>query len=497
MPVIDRLLYLIQSNIQLSIDHFNPFTYEGDVENIHRDATVIELTLDALSDHRGWTHRSHEAFLEYGHHTMKAEREALLLKLALCKVNYAQSRQVESGSTIWDIPPKSPNVLNREKPSQFTHRQLSEFATGSLVKCFGEHYSIYDGKRAPRTPNGDLLLMSRILEVTGTRGAYKEKASLVAEYAVPAEAWFYQHNSAPVMPYSIYMEIALQPCGFLATYMGCTLIYPDLELCFRNLDSHATLLREVDLRNQTITATSELTSVASSAETVIVQFDYELSIDGNPFFKGDTTFGYFTPNALANQVGLDRGEKALPWYMKKNLKKSEILSIDLNSPESQTRYFTAPGDKPHFYQPSGQLHFLDKAIMVEKGGDYGLGYIYAEKEVDPRDWFFPCHFYQDPVMPGSLGVEAILQSMRLFALQRNLGQPYNSPYFSNAVSSVIWRYRGQIVQANKQMSIEAHIKTVEQNRDRTVITADASLWKDGLRIYELTDAAIAIVEGAR
>jgi len=467
------------------------------VEDIHVGATVFDLTLDTLSDHRARVHRSHEAFLEYGYHTMRAEREALLLKMALCKTNPSSKQQSGTGNTVWDAPLKSPVVVPQNKNPQFTYEQISEFATGSLVKCFGEHYSIYEGRRSPRTPNGDLLLMSRVLKVTGTRGEYKQKANLVAEYDVPADAWFYQQNSAPVMPYSIYMEIALQPCGFLATYMGCTLIYPNLELCFRNLDSHATMLREVDLRNRTITATSELTSVAASAETVIVQFNYELSVEGSPFFKGDTTFGYFTPNALANQVGLDRGEKALPWYQKNEVPESEIISVDVKSAEDQSRYFEPAPGKPYFFQPSSQLSFLDKLLICRLGGEYGLGYIYGEREVDPNDWFFPYHFYQDPVMPGSLGVEAILQLMRMFAIHQELGQPYRSPYFSNAASEVIWKYRGQIVQANKLMSIEAHIKKVEHKADRTIITADASLWKDGLRIYELTDGAIAVVEGGR
>ncbi len=38
--------------------------------------------------------------------------------------------------------------------------------------------------------------------------------------------------------------------------------------------------------------------------------------------------------------------------------------------------------------------------------------------IDPAAWFLEAHFYQDPVMPGSLGVEAMHQAMAAFAQWR-------------------------------------------------------------------------------
>ena len=37
---------------------------------------------------------------------------------------------------------------------------------------------------------------------------------------------------------------------------------------------------------------------------------------------------------------------------------------------------------------------------------------------DPEEWFFAAHFYQDPVCPGSLGLEAFLQVLKVLALER-------------------------------------------------------------------------------
>ena len=84
----------------------------------------------------------------------------------------------------------------------------------------------------------------------------------------------------------------------------------------------------------------------------------------------------------------------------------------------------------------------------------------------PYDWFFTCHFYQDPVMPGSLGVEAILQAMQVFALQQDLGKDFKSPKFVQLPNhKTVWKYRGQILLHVKEMHLEVHIKTIEKREN--------------------------------
>ena len=99
-------------------------------------------------------------------------------------------------------------------------------------------------------------------------------------------------------------------------------------------------------------------------------------------------------------------------------------------------------------------------------------------------------------MPGSLGVEAILQVMRLFALQQDLGKNMQSPCFTHVPGITEWKYRGQIIPDNDRMEIDVHIKTVDRSDRKITITADANLWKDGIRIYQVTDAAISLEESS-
>jgi 3-hydroxyacyl-[acyl-carrier protein] dehydratase/trans-2-decenoyl-[acyl-carrier protein] isomerase len=52
--------------------------------------------------------------------------------------------------------------------------------------------------------------------------------------------------------------------------------------------------------------------------------------------------------------------------------------------------------------------------ISETGGEYGKGLVRAELDVKPDLWFFGCHFKNDPVMPGCLGLDAMWQMVGFF-----------------------------------------------------------------------------------
>lgn len=374
------------------------------------------------------------------------------------------------------------------KDALFDERHIQEFALGSLAACFGPEYAPYDTRRAPRTPNGDLKLISRITHVDGVRGQVTPGSGLVTEYDVPAHPWYCQQNASPdVVPYSILMEIGLQPCGFLSAHLGSTLPYPDENFYFRNLDGSGKMLREVNVRGKTITNRVKLLSSTAIQGIIIQKFTYELSCDGQPFYAGEAAFGYFQPEALVNQVGLDRGNSPAP--LGQTIPNGTRL--DLRTPA----LFTATAQQPFYKLSGGQLHFLDEVTIVPNGGKFGQGYVYAHKIVNPQDWFFRAHFHQDPVMPGSLGVEAMMQAFQTYALQIGLGRAFRSPRFVHADGhNIVWKYRGQIVPDNKELSLEIHISKVETTPGRITLVGEASLWKENLRIYEVTSLALSVVE---
>lgn len=390
------------------------------------------------------------------------------------------------------------NISPRSKGALMNELDITTFALDDLSKCFGDDFAVYDGRKVSRQPNTDLQVISRVISVNGKRGDFSKPSKIHAEYDVPVDAWYYEQNSATTMPYSILMEIALQPCGLLGAYLGSTLQFSDKNLYFRNLDGNGEMFdlpAGTDFRGKTITNHAVLTSSVALGGTILQNYTFECSIDGHVFYKGKSSFGFFPGEALATQVGLDGGKNVDAWYIANNLQKSDYMQINLDSLFGRMKLYKAPANKPHYRLAENQLNLIDNLIVVKDGGEHGKGYIHATKFVMPYEWFYTCHFYQDPVMPGSLGVEAILQAMQVFALQQDLGKDFSNPKFVQLPNhETVWKYRGQILTHVREMQLEVHFKSMEIKNGQMRIIADASLWNDEVRIYQLTDLALGIKE---
>ena len=389
-------------------------------------------------------------------------------------------------------------ISSRSEGALMNEHDITTFALDDLSKCFGPDFAVYDGRTVSRQPNTDLQVISRILKVDGQRGDFTKPSTIWAEYDVPTDAWYYEQNATHTMPYSILMEVALQPCGLLGAYLGSTLQFADKNLFFRNLDGEGEMFdlpMGTDFRGKTIHNKSVLVSSVALGGTVLQNYTFELSIDGQVFYKGKSSFGFFPADALASQVGLDNGKEVASWLEQNNLPATQYMQVNLDSLYGKMKLFKAPVDKPHYRLSGNQLRLIDKLKIAKNQGEYGKGYVHATKFMKTYDWFFTCHFYQDPVMPGSLGVEAILQAMQTFALQQDLGKDFKSPKFVQLANhKTNWKYRGQILLPVKEMHLEVHFKSIEKQNNQTVMIADAYLWNDKMRIYHVTDLAVAIQE---
>jgi 3-hydroxymyristoyl/3-hydroxydecanoyl-(acyl carrier protein) dehydratase len=353
---------------------------------------------------------------------------------------------------------------------------LNEFATGSVMKCLGQEYAVYNGRRSLRIPNGDLLLMSRILSIQGRKREFDRPSSIVAEYDVPVNAWYFDGETHGRLPYSICIEVALQPCGFLSAYLGTPLRFPEVDYYFRNLDGETVFNRLVDARGKKVRARAELLKTIFYGSTIIQQFSFALECDGEVFFEGMSSFGYFSAEAMAGQVGLDGGKMVLPW-LKQVGRERRIVPIE----EADL----AP------VLPKGKLRLLDGVVIDPGAGRHQEGYVYANRRNTPQDWFYACHFHEDPVMPGSLGVEAIIQAMNIFAQQQDKGA---APAGLVTGQKTNWSYRGQVLQRHRQMQLEVHFRKTQHIGKINLFTGDASLWADDSRIYEVRNMTIATEE---
>ncbi len=127
--------------------------------------------------------------------------------------------------------------------------------------------------------------------------------------------------------------------------------------------------------------------------------------------------------------------------------------------------------------PLPDMLMLDRISHIsETGGSYSKGEIQAELDIKPDLWFFDCHFKNDPVMPGCLGLDAMWQLVGFY-----LGWMGN-PGRGRALGVGEVKFSGQVLPEAKLVNYQINIKRVIA-RGLVMGIADASMSIDGREIY--------------
>jgi 3-hydroxymyristoyl/3-hydroxydecanoyl-(acyl carrier protein) dehydratase len=398
-------------------------------------------------------------------------------KLAEIQRHLMESRRMDlerlAGRISNEITGSNHPVIS-PKPALFDIEWLKEFATGDITRCLGNEFKIYAGRKSPRIPNGDLMLISRILDIDGMRGDFSHPSSIIAEFDVPPDAWFFSGRDDATIPVSMLMEIALQPCGVLSAWLHTQLRYPEIDFSFRNLDGTLTLIKSADLSGNTITTRAVLDKTSFSGSTIIQHFSFSLSCDGREFLKGQTTFGYFPEQAMAAQTGLDNGRRTSPH------------GNDSDYPQKLT-VISNISQKPDFGLPNNKLRMINDISIARNHQSGRLEYILSSRRNSPSDWYYANHFLGDPVMPGSLGVETIIQAFTSSIASETTGK--KNIQFADG-HELKWKYRGQVLPSNNQVHVDIQINNIETTSSGTVYAGSANLWADDLRIYEIQNLAL-------
>ena len=208
-----------------------------------------------------------------------------------------------NGGAVRSFPAPG-NALNIRKPAVYTKEQILAYSNGKPSEGFGEPYRIFDRERKiARLPGPPFQFMDRVTTVRGEPWQMVAGAMAEAQYDVPPDAWYFAADRQPRMPFAVLLEAALQPCGWLAAYVGSALTSPT-DLSFRNLGGNAIQHRPVTPESGTLTAAATMKKVATSGGMIIQEFDFTVADRDGIVYEGDTMFGFFSKEALANQVGI-------------------------------------------------------------------------------------------------------------------------------------------------------------------------------------------------
>ena len=137
--------------------------------------------------------------------------------------------------------------------------------------------------------------------------------------------------------------------------------------------------------------------------------------------------------------------------------------------------------------PSPPMLMFDRITNIEENsGIFKKGIVQAELDIKDKMWFFDCHFKEDPVMPGCLGLDAMWQLVGFFLAW--IGEPGKGRALG--VNNV--KFTGEVLKNVKIARYQVDIKRILKKKGTVVGLADGILYADNKAIYEAENLKVGL-----
>jgi len=137
--------------------------------------------------------------------------------------------------------------------------------------------------------------------------------------------------------------------------------------------------------------------------------------------------------------------------------------------------------------PSPPLLMFDRITSIQDvKGLYNKGFIEAELDIKKNMWFFNCHFKEDPVMPGCLGLDAMWQLVGFY-----LGWT-GEPGKGRALGVNSVKFTGEVLINAKIAKYKVDMKRILKKKGAVVGLADGTLAADGKVIYKAESLKVGL-----
>ncbi|MBE2189429.1 MAG: bifunctional 3-hydroxydecanoyl-ACP dehydratase/trans-2-decenoyl-ACP isomerase [Desulfobulbaceae bacterium] len=138
--------------------------------------------------------------------------------------------------------------------------------------------------------------------------------------------------------------------------------------------------------------------------------------------------------------------------------------------------------------PLPNMLMMDRITHISNtGGKYGKGEVVAELDIKDDLWFFGCHFKDDAVMPGSLGLDALFQLTGFYLTHMGFEGT------GRALGCDAVRFFGQVLPENKLVTYVIDVKRII-NLKLTMVIADGRVIVDGEEIYTCDSIRVGLFE---
>ena len=124
--------------------------------------------------------------------------------------------------------------------------------------------------------------------------------------------------------------------------------------------------------------------------------------------------------------------------------------------------------------------------IYDDKGAFKKGLLKAELDIKNDLWFFDCHFKEDPVMPGCLGLDAMWQLVGFY-----LGWIGN-PGKGRALGVGTVKFTGEVLQNVKLVTYEIDMKKIMSPGGTTVGLANGVVLADGKKIHSAESLKVGL-----
>ena len=124
--------------------------------------------------------------------------------------------------------------------------------------------------------------------------------------------------------------------------------------------------------------------------------------------------------------------------------------------------------------------------ITDNKGAFNKGSLKAELDIKKNHWFFDCHFKEDPVMPGCLGLDAMWQLVGFY-----LGWIGN-PGKGRALGVGAVKFTGEVLQSVKNVRYEIDMKKIMSPGGTTVGLANGLVLADNKKIYSADSLKVGL-----
>ncbi|MDT8319956.1 MAG: bifunctional 3-hydroxydecanoyl-ACP dehydratase/trans-2-decenoyl-ACP isomerase [Xanthomonadales bacterium] len=136
--------------------------------------------------------------------------------------------------------------------------------------------------------------------------------------------------------------------------------------------------------------------------------------------------------------------------------------------------------------PIGNMLMFDRITDINSdSGSHEKGSMEAELRIKPDLWFFGCHFVDDPVMPGCLGLDALWQMCGFFLSWSGMKGRGRALGVGNV------KFTGQVLPTARKVAYRIDVKRLISRRLSMVI-ADGIMSVDGRIIYTAEDLRVGL-----